>query len=86
MGVRSLSATGQKGRHLEENLTGDVVERGQRLGAEVNGGRPLPHLLHQQLAFLFLQQLHEELVRRDDEQQGELLQVFTQHSAMRRTS
>lgn len=69
----------------KQNLTRNVVEGGQRLGTEIDGGRPLPHLLHQQLPLLFLQQLHEEFVRRHHKQQRELLQAFAQHPAAQTT-
>lgn len=61
--------------------TWNVIEGGQRLGAEVDCGRSLPHLLHQDLPLLLLQQLHEELMRRHHKEQRQLLQAFTQSPA-----
>lgn len=71
----------QQNMTSEESTTWNVVERRQRLGAEVDGGRSLPHLLHQDLPLLLLQQLHEELMRWHHKQQRQLLQAFTQSPA-----
>lgn len=61
--------------------TWNVVKGRQRFGAEVDGGRPLPHLLHEDLPLLLLQQLHEELMRRHHKHQGQVLQAFTESPA-----
>jgi len=61
--------------------TWNVVEGGQRLGAQVDRGGPLPQLLHQDLPLVLRQQLREELVRGDREEQRQLLQGLTQSPA-----